>query len=513
MPRSKIDIHQAEPAFLSETEHTAIGNSAPHHTRGHSFHNSTADHTDVNGGSPNDGDAMIYDSVSGNWVPAPAGFVDVTGEPTGFPNRIDSTISFDEGVLKFTIAPTVTSFDYYIKGIKYTVSSADDVYITDTEGRWYIYYNLGVLTASQTPWSSDVTQYPYAFVSALYWDSTNNIAIMFFEERHGLVMDWATHRRLHLIDGMQVQEPFTSFEVGDYILRGDGTSDSHCQLSVANGIMHDEDNILNIVNDATPTDPFEQKLSTIAYIPLYYRDGAAGNWRKLDATVFPVAYQASNTIRYNYWNGSTWTLQNATEGYFVNTWLLATNNIYEPIIGIVGQNEYDNVGLAERANYRAIEPEVPLLEEAPLHKLIFKTSTSYTNTPEAVLYAISDIVNVVLNTDRYAVKASYNGKANTGRYLEVFSGQSSDVANFVFPETSFIRTIIVNSTALSTGIISVYRITDLVNPVISISLSNEDYKRQEYSAFFDADEKIAFKVSNGSINKPSMMFWVQTDII
>lgn len=59
MPRSRIELDQAESAFLSHDEHTAIGDSSPHHARGHSIVESD-DHTDVNEATPADGDVLIY---------------------------------------------------------------------------------------------------------------------------------------------------------------------------------------------------------------------------------------------------------------------------------------------------------------------------------------------------------------------------------------------------------------------------------------------------------------------
>ncbi len=52
---------------LTPTEHTAIGNSAPHHAEAHVLDS----HTDVDASAPNDDDVLTYDSGSGNWIPEP----------------------------------------------------------------------------------------------------------------------------------------------------------------------------------------------------------------------------------------------------------------------------------------------------------------------------------------------------------------------------------------------------------------------------------------------------------
>ena len=76
----------------------------------------------------------------------------ISHEPTGFPNTTDSTIDFSDSSpdRTFTITPAVSSFYYYICCNKYTVSSADSVQITDTEGLWFIYYNTSCYSILHT---------------------------------------------------------------------------------------------------------------------------------------------------------------------------------------------------------------------------------------------------------------------------------------------------------------------------------------------------------------------------
>lgn len=66
MARTQISMNQAEQGFLTEQEHTGIGNNAPHHPKGHSFH-STEDHTNVESTPPPDGSLPVYESASSLW--------------------------------------------------------------------------------------------------------------------------------------------------------------------------------------------------------------------------------------------------------------------------------------------------------------------------------------------------------------------------------------------------------------------------------------------------------------
>lgn len=149
-----------------------------------------------------------------------------------------------------------------------------------------------------------------------------------------------------------------------------------------------------------------------------------------------------------------------------------------------------------------------------MQKLTFKTLTTYANTPKAILYdiSVSSIVITGTGIDRANFIASYNGNAGVGKWLEIYHGQGSDTQPFTFVEPSFIRTITIQVTAASTGIISCYKLPDTTNAVFTISLTGQLYLRQDYSSYFSADDQIAFKVSSGSFAKPALMIWVQTDL-
>lgn len=321
-------------------------------------------------------------------------FRQVTLEPTGFTSRDNSTISFSNLSRTFTITPVGQGYTYYIRGKRYIKTTVQTVPITDTEGLWYIYFNGSLLTASQTPWKFND---PYAFVSYVYWDSSNKTAIIFGEERHGLVMDWATHERMHLVEGAQIE--YGTFIAGNYIIGGDGSLNSHAQLSIGNGNFHDEDIKSIVVNTASPVNPFEQKLSTIAYIPIYYKSGATGAWRKLTAQAWPVANQVGSTCRYNKLVAGSWGLTNAVDGNIIASWIFATNNIYEPIICVLGQKESTNLSQASSEDfYTGLDlTGFPFLESKLLYRLFFKTLTTYTNTPKATLQSIDGLLlpNVV----------------------------------------------------------------------------------------------------------------------
>jgi hypothetical protein len=303
-------------------------------------------------------------------------------EPTGFPNRIDTTIAFDSGTRTLTVAPTATQFEYYIKGVKYTYLSPATEQINDTEGLWYFYFDGYSLESSQ---SFDVNFFQdRAYVAILYWNAADNEAIYFGDERHGLTMDSATHGYLHNLNGAVY---INGLGLGDFTVDASGDDDTHAQFSVADGTIYDED-IIHPIEDMNP-----QALSAIARLPVLYRLDPAGNWRRKTADGLPVIYPGSvasygltNTfIAYNNFNGTTWSLQEVSNTNYVLIHVIATNDQDTPVIAILGIKQYNNKNSArngarvELASFTGL----PFAELVPLGTVILEAANSYSNTVKA----------------------------------------------------------------------------------------------------------------------------------
>lgn len=312
---------------------------------------------------------------------------------SGFPNRVDSVISFVDGTRTFTIAPAAASFNYYIKGKKYNKDTPQNIVIPDTEGFHWIYFVDDALTTSTV--FTDTIIEEYAFVAGVYWDATNKLAIGLFEERHGHNMAWGTHSYLHNIFGAKFDSGLVASPKVD-AGTGDGSNVDHAYISISDGIIRDEDIKMEISHADSPSNPFEQVLNHSvngnAKIPMYYKTGASGDWRKTAATDFPF-HQGSSRIQTNTYSGSIWAKQDASEdGYFVAVWLFASNNINEPIVAVIGQRE--DPTLADASNNNRYDllavPPLPAKEFAPLARLIFKTDSSFSAT-QGVLYKVDDL--------------------------------------------------------------------------------------------------------------------------
>lgn len=305
--------------------------------------------------------------------------VDATREPTGFPNRTDSLIDFDEGLRHFRILPAVSTFDIWIKGRKYTYDEEIYVEFADTEGMHYAYFDSEDHNLKVTTSFTDLLINQHVFVAALYWNATDNEVIFFADERHGMVMDSATHAHLHQAFGSQW---VSGGALGNITANGNGSSNTHAQLSVTDVRINDEDIHFSFIDGAP------QDLSTILQAPVWWRDGAL-SWRRRAANGYPVlnGYSTFTRLAYNLYSGGSWSLAEVTNNNFVLAHIFCTNDVNEPVIAVVGQNKYNTLANArDGALTEIVQLSVdglPFQEFVALGTVIFQTSSSYSNTPKA----------------------------------------------------------------------------------------------------------------------------------
>ena len=328
----------------------------------------------------------IWKRVSGYWKPIEV--EDAEKEPTGFPNRTDSVISFDNLTRTFSIAPLApaTYFDIFAKGRVFRFDSAQQITVPDTEGIYFFYFETnGTLSYSNVFDISIITQKIY--VSNIYWDAANNQAIILADERHGITLDGATHEYLHNLNGAVI----TGGGAINFTVGGTGNSDSDAQITIGNTILRDEDIKISITNSASPVNPFEQILDPIAEIPVFYRDGASGDWRKDVATQYPVK-QGAARIQFNDPAGP-WTQVDTQEGYYVSMWVFATNNTSEPVVAILGQKEHALLSDAQaQDSYDSLSFGImPVQEFKALYRIIFQSSSAFTNAPNANVVDVRDL--------------------------------------------------------------------------------------------------------------------------
>jgi len=315
-------------------------------------------------------------------------------EPTGFPNRTETTLFVDDAAGEITIAPSGASFNYYIHGIKYTILAPITTAVPNVQGMHYFFIdNTGSVTITSGSTELPTLLHDNAYFCALYWDVTTQTSVYAADERHGIIMDGATHIHLHETLGTQFH---SGLGVND-LAEGDGNSAIDAQFSVGNGQIRDEDLALEIVNgtpELTQTTPeLEQILAAPAEIPIMYRMGAAADWRIKPADTYPLIYSGDATgyvdatrglPPVNEFTGTEWTLTPIPNDDFFYMHYIATNDWRHPIIGIQGIAGYADKGKAEVARTElAGISGLPYEEWVPIASILFQARDSYANVPRA----------------------------------------------------------------------------------------------------------------------------------
>ncbi len=285
----------------------------------------------------------------------------------GHVSRTDNTWSFDDGTLTFTVAPTGSDYVVWSGGVKHTLTG-DTATITDTEGLWFFYIDeTGDLVTTQT--FSDTIITDYAFVAFIYWDATNSTDLINGEERHGITMDSMTHLYHHHTEGTRYE---SGCQPTDITPDGSGDVATHAQIGLSSGVIWDEDLKHTLASQAAP-----------ANLPIIYRDGALGVWRKITATDYIVSTTGTGRAAYNEWTGATWQLTEVNNMDFMCMHIYAVNDPNMPYILVMGQQEYSSLNSArEGATNEILSLElegIVIVEYKSIASFIIQTSNGYSN--------------------------------------------------------------------------------------------------------------------------------------
>jgi len=293
-------------------------------------------------------------------------------EPTGYPNRTDSVMTFTNATRTFSIAPTGSSFDVHIKGHKFTKTTAQTKVISNTPGNHYIYFDVNGVLQETTSFTSAILQ-DNAFTAIAYWNTDTSTCTYFAEERHGLLMDGETHSYLHTVFGARY---LSGLALQNFSVDGSGSLAAHAQFTSDLGSIRDED-ILHSIAAQTQ-------------IAVFFRQGSL--WRKKTADAFPMIYSGTagytgtnGLIPFNQYVAGSWQLTEADSSKFVLIHLFATNDVSSPVIAIQGTAQHGSIASARlNANTEITQLSgLPFAEFVAIGSVIVQASTSYTNTTKA----------------------------------------------------------------------------------------------------------------------------------
>jgi hypothetical protein len=321
-------------------------------------------------GVPDDNDVLVWQTDA--WVNGTQEHLYAAKE-NGFVDRAESTLSLNDLTREVTITPTGVMFRVYSNGNYYEKTDPETVEIPDVEGLHWVYYDgMGVLLTTQNFEEALVNQ--WALVAVAYWKAAAQEFIRFGDERHGNVMDSATHAYNHNTFGTRFGEGLAL----TVPVIGDGSDDVHATIEVADGVIYDEDIRIAIAN------PVPQALSPVAIMPVHYID--ASGWNRIAASPYPIATAGTGRAAWNEFNGVAFVLSEADDNAYVLTHIFATGDLVAPIIAVTGIAQYTTLAAARAGAINEILTleitfgRVLTPEFKSIASLIWHTSDSYTNT-------------------------------------------------------------------------------------------------------------------------------------
>ncbi len=359
-----------------------------------------------------------------------------THAPTGIENTTDSVIAYNPTTRVLTLSPTGTSFNVWVSGVRYTISSTQTMTAhPSTQGITYYYYfdTDGVMKYSTT--------YPMYFDKAMvsilyYYDATHTIVT---EERHGTVMDPATHMELHNNIGTYY---VSGLALTGYTITPGSPSDATNTFAIASGVISDEqlNSTISAVVDGGP-------------YTVFYMSGAGAQWTWITGNSVPYAFSAGSYIDYNQWTGSTWQLtDSATNNQYVNYYVLFVPSFdtNTQILMLPGQTVYSTLAAAVAEVFHNLSlSTLPIPEYLPLYQITYKTGNSYASSGKCRIEQITRIVGT-----RVAIQnnVATNHQALSGLQLAALGstyGHISDLPQTIAGAKTFSDTT--NATSTITG--------------------------------------------------------------
>jgi hypothetical protein len=315
----------------------------------------------------------------------------VTKEPTGFPSRTDSTVTFSTSTRQLTITPTGATFDVWSKGTRWQFGATSSGAIANATGTYIFYFNpAGVLLSSTSfPSFTDGT----AIAATVYFTPGANAQKYIGFERHGVIMDGATHKQQHFNFGMRYQ--------------GTGLTGvfTNTTFSLTEGTVSDED--LDFTVPATTTNA------------VFYKSGGTGFSFLMNQT---IPYKMG-TLQPQYNNGNA--LADVGNTNYWAVWTFATNNVNQQILTVIGQRQDTSIANARANNTpdALSMGNLPTAEMKLLYRSIYRNGAG---TPSYIETA--DYRNTQANANTNFVATNHAALTNLDFATAGHSGNLSTVS-------------------------------------------------------------------------------------
>jgi hypothetical protein len=353
--------------------------------------------------------------------------------PTGFENQTSSTLSYSASTRVFSISPVSGSYNVWISGVRYTYSSTINMSAhPTTSGVVYYYY----FTSAGLQRGTSYPNFTTAAMCSIVYYYNSSIGLM-TEERHGCVMDPATHLVLH----EQIGTYYVSGLVASgYTISPAVPTDLDNRFTTTAGVISDEGLNTNILEVAIGG-PYNCTQLT----------GANGIWFWIPSTV-PYHYFTNGYIQYNQYTGSTWQLTQLSSDTWVNYYVcfIPEYSGSTQILTLPGQTTYTSAAQARAESfYNLTLLSIPFPEILPMYQITLGTSSTYTSAGKCRIDAFTRIYGskaTILNNE------AFNHEALNGLQLAssgVTWGHINDQTQSIYGIKTFANTS--NATSISTG--------------------------------------------------------------
>lgn len=397
----------------------------------------------VNGGGGSSPTTTL--SIDEDWLREKTGITD-SKEPAGFVDKTLTVIAHRPVENKVWLYPTGTSAAVWCQGVKHTFETYKEVAQPTVSGLHYIYLNSSFALQSKS------TQFDYKNetpVCQIYWNQSSGEPVLLLDRRHGISMSWATQE---FLDAGLSPIVKSGFAISGIASNPDGSSDNHAKFSLTGGTSLFQDVKIEVTHSPTPagnvaSNLFQQVLEPAARLPVLYLNNA--NWEKTIPTDYAFA-TTGGVPTYNVYDGS-WSLEEVTdENYFVS-YIVLTGNTEYPVLAIAGQEQFSTLSDAEGTAFEDIDlADLKDIQLRLLYKIIYKYSTSYTNTSNVLIAGFEDL--------RYVGKAGSGAISDHGR----LNGLEDD-DHIQYVHISLDRTISANHT--HSGTINITNATESTTAV------------------------------------------------
>jgi hypothetical protein len=296
-----------------------------------------------------------------------------TRERTGFENRTESAMSFNDLTRVFTIAPVGGNFVFYQNDVKYNKASADTITLPNVTGLYLIYYDVGVLGYIQDPNAGQLDEAirRKVLVAYIYYNQPAQEQVYLGEERHQFMPN-TTHSNLHFTRGTQY---LSGGALTDFIVDGNGSLDTHAQFQTDSSQLTDEDLFLQLGTVIKSTS-----------LPVIYQTGpeASSTVYRKTPDGFPIMTAGTGRMAYNQLTGGNWQLTEVTNNKFALTHVILSNDLnYEGPLAIAGQAQYDTIAEAREGALNEVNSLVTqglvAQEFVFAGTVIYQTADSYSN--------------------------------------------------------------------------------------------------------------------------------------